>query len=316
MSSSCAPRDNRVMHRCLVSCLLVLGLGRPAMPAQAADYSGPLFDAHLHYNIEAWDGQTGPHPPPDVLRRLQEAGVRAILANSRTNEGTHVLARDSGLREAGVRVVPLVRLYRDRRDYNHWFEDPSIAAMVEAELARGTAAGPFRGLGEFHLYRSADARGPVAQQLMALAETRGLVVMAHCDDTAVELLMAATPTAGQRLRMVWAHTGIDGSASPERVAALLERYPGLHGELSYRPGLVCADGLLCPAWKTLVERYPQRFLVGSDTWVNGRWDGYLPLMQDYRRWLGGLSETTARAVAWGNGEALFPPLPERAVQAR
>lgn len=22
--------------------------------AQAADYSGPLFDAHLHYNDEAW----------------------------------------------------------------------------------------------------------------------------------------------------------------------------------------------------------------------------------------------------------------------
>lgn len=298
------------MRRLTLACLLL------PLAVQAADYSGPLFDAHLHYNIEAWDGQSGPHPPPDVLRRLQEAGVRAILANSRTNEGTHTLARDGGLREAGVRVVPLVRLYRDRKDYDHWFEDPSIAAMVESELARGTAAGPFRGLGEFHLYRSESARGAVAQQLMALAESRGLVVMAHCDDTAVELLMAATPTAGQRLRMVWAHTGIDGSASPERVAALLDRYPGLHGELSYRPGLVCADGQLCPGWKALIERYPQRFLVGSDTWVNGRWDAYLPLMQAYRRWLGGLSPDTARAVAFDNGERLFPPQPERPAQAR
>ncbi|MBQ0961843.1 amidohydrolase [Ideonella sp. 4Y11] len=299
------------MHRLIASLLMWL------LPLAArADYSGPLFDAHLHYNIEAWDGHAGPHPPPDVLRRLQEAGVRAILANSRTNEGTHTLARDDGLRTAGVRVVPLIRLYRDRRDYQTWFEDPSIVTMVQSELARGTAAGPFRGLGEFHLYRSGDARGPVAQQLMVLAEQRDLVVLAHCDDTAVELLMAATPTAGQRLRLVWAHTGIDGSASPERVAALLDRYPGLHGELSYRPGLVCADGQLCPGWKALIERYPTRFLIGSDTWVNGRWDGYLPLMQAYRRWLGGLPDGVARAVAWDNGERLFPPLAERGAQAR
>ena len=26
---------------------------------QAADYTGPLFDAHLHYNEDAWNGQ---HP--------------------------------------------------------------------------------------------------------------------------------------------------------------------------------------------------------------------------------------------------------------
>lgn len=295
--------------------LLVVWLLLP-LAALAADYTGPLFDAHLHYNVEAWDGRAGPHPPADVRRRLQEAGVRTLLANSRPNEGTHVLARDAGLREAGIRVVPLVRLYRDRQDYEHWFEDPSIVTLVESELARGTAAGPFRGLGEFHLYRSADARGAVAQQLMALAEQRGLVVMAHCDDTAVELLMAATPTAGQRLRMVWAHTGIDGGAAPERVAALFERYPGLVGELSYRPGLVCADGQLCPPWKSLIERYPQRFLIGSDTWVNGRWEAYAGLMRDYRRWLGGLSPETAQAVAFDNGERLFPPLPERSDQAR
>ena len=50
--------------------------------------SGPLFDAHLHYNQEAWNGQTGPHPLSDVLARMQRNGVRAVLANSRPNDGT------------------------------------------------------------------------------------------------------------------------------------------------------------------------------------------------------------------------------------
>ena len=48
-----------------------------ASAAQAADYTGPLFDAHLHYNEEAWDGKAGPHPPADVLARTPPAFVRA-----------------------------------------------------------------------------------------------------------------------------------------------------------------------------------------------------------------------------------------------
>ncbi len=44
----------------------------------AANYAGPLFDAHLHYNEEA----QGPHPLPDVLARMKRNGVRAIVANS------------------------------------------------------------------------------------------------------------------------------------------------------------------------------------------------------------------------------------------
>lgn len=241
-----------------------------AKGARAAGYAGPLFDAHLHYNEEAWNGRAGPYPPADVLARMREGGVRAIVANSRPNTGSLTLAALPGMRDAGIAVVPLVRLYRNRADYTNWFRDESIYRMVLDELERGTPAGPYRGIGEFHLYDSANADGPVARKLMALAEERGLVVLAHVDDDAVERLMAHTPSRGQKLRMVWAHTGI-GGPPVERVEALLQRYPGLAGELSYRPGLVCGDGMLCPAWRALMERHPTRFVIGSDTWTNPRW---------------------------------------------
>ena len=272
--------------------------------ARAADYTGPLFDAHLHYNEEAWNGSTGPHPPADVLRRMQASGVRAIVANSRPNAGSLTLAALPQTRAAGVTVVPFVRLYRNRADYTGWFADESIHDMVLAELARGTAAGPYRGIGEFHLYDSANADGPVAKKLMALAEQRGLVVLAHVDDAAIDKLMAHTPSGGQKARLIWAHTGI-GGAPVERVDALLARYPALVGELSYRPGLVCDDGQLCPAWRALLLKYPARFVIGSDTWVNQRWQHYESLMQGYRQLLGGLPADVARKVAWENGAALF-----------
>jgi len=200
--------------------------------------------------------------------------------------------------------VPFVRLYRNRADYSNWFRDQSIVDMVNAELARGTPAGPYRGLGEFHLYDSANADGPVAKQLMALADQKDLAVLAHVDDVAVDKLMAHTPSKGQTMRLIWAHTGIGGTPVA-RVDALMARFPRLMGELSYRPGLTCGDGQLCPEWRALLLKYPDRFLIGSDTWVNQRWLYYGELMKGYRAWLGTLPTAVAKQIAWDNGATLF-----------
>jgi predicted TIM-barrel fold metal-dependent hydrolase len=273
----------------------------PAQPTGAGTaapgYAGPLFDAHLHYNDEA----AARFPIDDVLGRMQKSGVRAVVANSRPNDGTRALAAArEATRRAGVTVVPFVRLYRNRADYSGWHADPTIVDMVLRELAAGTDAGPYRGLGEFHLYDSGNADGPTARRLMQLAEQRDLVVLAHVDDVAIEKLFAHAPNA----RLVWAHTGI-GGAPIERVRALLQRHPTLRGELSYRPGLTEGDGRLSPAWRALLTEMPERFLVGSDTWINERWESYEGLMREARRWLGDLPPAVARRIAWDNGAALF-----------
>ena len=287
------------MHR--RAALLTLLIVACAAPAQSqpspAPYAGPLFDAHLHYNDEA----QAPHPLADVLARMQRSGVKAIVANSRPNDGTKALAgAGEQARSAGVTVIPFVRLYRNRADYDGWFKDPSIHVMVLRELAAGTPAGPYRGLGEFHLYDSANANGPVASQLMQLAQEKDLAVLAHVDADAIELLMAHAP----RARLIWAHSGI-GGAPVATVRALLVKHPTLLGELSYRPGLTRADGRLSVEWKTLLTEHPDRFMVGSDTWINARWQGYEALMQAARVWLGDLDPLVARRIAWANGAALF-----------
>jgi hypothetical protein len=282
-----------------IVCIALAG----GMAAKAADYTGPILDAHLHFNVEAWDGQAGPHPPADVLARMQRNGVRAIVSTSRPNDGTKLLAASPLARQAGVTVVPFIRLYRNRADYDSWFKDDSIYDMVLAEYAAGTGSGPFKGIGEFHLYDSANANGPVAKKLMAFAEAKQLAVLAHVDDAAIDLLMANAPSKGQALRLIWAHTGI-GGAPVARVDALLARYPLLMGELSYRPGLTCPDAqgreALCPEWRALLLKYPGRFVLGSDTWINQRWQYYDPLMQGYRQWLGDLPPEVARQIAWSN----------------
>ena len=270
------------------------------MPVQAAEYTGQLFDAHLHYNDEA---AAGAHPISDVLARMQRSGVAAIIANSRPNDGSKALAAAPETRKAGVTVVPFIRLYRNRADYDNWFRDETIYDMVQAEFARGVTgdqAGPFKGIGEFHLYDSANANGPVAKKLMVFAAKNNLAVLTHVDDTAIDLLMAHAPYA----RLIWAHTGI-GGASAERVDGLFNKYPLLMGELSYRPGLTCDGGKLCAQWRTLLLKYPNRFMIGSDTWVNQRWQYYEELMKGYRVWLGDLPPDAARKIGWSNGADLF-----------
>ncbi len=271
--------------------LLLAGL---PMPARAADYAGPLFDAHLHYNDDA----QAPHPPADVLARMSRAGVRGALVNSRPNDGTLRLVA-----EAGPQWVPFIRLYRNRADYNGWFQDDSIRRMVLELLDQGSPAGPFRGLGEFHLYDSANADGPTAVALMKLARERGLTVLAHVDDVAVDKLLGHAPGAS----LIWAHSGISGEPLP-RVRELLAKHAGLRGELSYRPGL-SFDGRLSDDWRSLFTQQPGRFLIGSDTWVTPRWQHYESLFADYRGWLGQLPAEVAQRIAWGNAAELFRLMP-------
>jgi hypothetical protein len=135
------------VHQAFIAIFLV---ALASAQVRAGD-AGPLFDAHLHYNVKAWGGTDGPHPPSDVLARMQASGVHAIVANSRPNTGSLALAASPQMRDAGIAVVPLVQLYRNRADYSNWFRDESIYDMVLAEQARGTASGPYRGIGEFHL---------------------------------------------------------------------------------------------------------------------------------------------------------------------
>lgn len=49
-------------------------------------------------------------------------------------------------------------------------------------------------------------------------------------------------------------------------------------------------------------KYPGRFMIGSDTWVNQRWQYYDDLM---RPTAPRLARDAARRIAWENGATLF-----------
>jgi hypothetical protein len=248
----------------------------------------PLFDAHLHYNAEAtvrWPAAAA----VDVLRRN---GVRGALVSSTPNEQTLALAKAAA---ASPTVIRFIRPYRNEADRATWFRDPTILTMLEAELERGD----YRGIGEFHLYGD-DAASEVLRRIVDLAAARSLYLFAHCDQRALDLILAHRPDA----KLIWAHSGF--TVPPGELARALERHPTLLLELSYRSDIT-AGGHLTAAWRTLLLRFPDRFLIGSDTWTNERWQHYDELIAGYRGWLGELPAEVADALAWRNAEARFAP---------
>ncbi|QDM17417.1 amidohydrolase family protein [Tardiphaga sp. vice352] len=262
-----------------------------AAPVRAADEPIEIFDAHLHYNFEP----TPTFQPDEVLALLKKHRVTGILATSRPNTGTHVLmgAKAEG-KASDLQVVPFIRPYRVRPDIQTWFNDPVIFDLVQDEFKRGY----YRGVGEFHLHgKSADTE--MVRKTVDFAVAHDLYLHAHSDAEAIEILMRHNP----RAQIIWAHTGFGLSA--DRVAAMLAKYPKLWGELSYRSGIVDGAGRLTTEWRALFEKYPDRFLLGSDTWVPERWSSYGDTMEGYRAWLAQLSPAIAKQIAHGNARAMF-----------
>jgi hypothetical protein len=251
-----------------------------------ADMSSPVFDGHLHYNADA----RGAYGVDEILSRLKRAGIERALVSSTPNDGTIALYEKDP-----TRIVPELRPYRGGGDAGTWYQDPSTVAFIETELKRGI----YRSIGEFHLHGD-QTDSPVVRRVVALAAERGLPLHAHSDDAAVRGLYAIDP----KITIVWAHAGM--SAPPSLVRSMLDRFPTLRVELSIRGPDIAPGGKLDEAWRELFLRYPDRFLIGTDTWTPSRWDELASENRFARAWLAQLPPEVAEKIAYRNGARLFP----------
>ncbi len=255
----------------------------PVLPSARAATALPLFDAHVHYSHDAW--QTV--PPPQAVAILRQAGLMGVLVSSSDDEGTQKL-----LAAAPDLIVPELRPYRSRSDTSGWVRDDGIVRYLEQRLARYH----YVGVGEFHLY-GADAELPVPRRMISLARERGLLLHAHSDADAVNRLFVQWPEA----RVLWAHSGFE---RPQAVREQLRRHPRLWCDLAFRSDHA-SDGKVDPAWREAFEEFPQRFMVGTDTFTPERWHFIVPHADWTRAWLAELPLPLAEQLAWRNGEALL-----------
>ncbi len=252
-----------------------------------AAQSLPLFDAHMHYQRAAW----APYPADVVLSMMDNNGVAMALVSSSPDQGTITLWE-----YAPNRIVPEMRPYDDGIGPSNWTRAKGVGDLIESRVRQY----PHEGIGEFHLHRINPADVRLLKRIVALAIEKNIPLHVHSDRAPVEYLYQLNPD----LTIIWAHAGMTEPAAV--VERMMERYPSLYADTSYREfDILNFRGGIDPDWRRVLERFADRFMVGSDTWVNSQWEEYDQLIESNRRWLAHLTTASAKKIAYQNAERLF-----------
>ena len=270
-------------------CAAACGFAVLAAGAQAPAGVLPIFDAHLHYSHDAWERL----PPREAVALMRQAGLKRAMVSSSSDEGTQML-----FEAAPDLVLPVLRPYRTRGEIGTWFRDPTVIAHMESRLKKYR----YVALGEFHIF-GADADSAVMRRVVQLAREYQLFLHSHSDADAIERQFAQDPAA----RILWAHSGFD---TPEKVREMLRKHKNLWCDLAFRSDHASA-GKVDPAWRAVFLEFPDRFMVGTDTFTPERWYYVGEHARWSREWLADLPLEVAERIAFRNGESLFTPLPAR-----
>jgi len=257
--------------------------------AQTKPYDGPVFDAHLHYSQRSWTEV----PLEAALHELEQAGVRGVYVSSTPDDGTLKLLEAA---PSWLQVIPSFRPYRPGQGGStNWWKFDDTLSYAKARLALGRHAS----IGEVHIQRPELFENPVVRDLVVLAAENGWLLHPHAGADVIARIFELHPN----VRVVWAHAGF--FEEPELVDAMMTRYKTLWADLSYREGDVMDVDGVAEEWERVFLNHPDRFMVGSDTWVSERWKGYQGTIDENRIWLGALPPDVAEKIAWKNAERLF-----------
>lgn len=208
--------------------------------------------------------------------------------------------------------------------------DMNAARHVEALIKR--YPGLWRGIGEvitrhddltaLTAGETARANHPALMKVYRLASRYDLPVLLHSNLTS---LREETPIylgeledalkSNPDTRFVLAHAGTSGGVEKrqaplatlnEIIRALLERYDNLYVDLSWsvREHYLIEDGEARPAWVSLIQDHPDRFVLGTD--VVGHFDSIGDILDEYRPLLEALPDPVADKLTAENARALLP----------
>jgi len=276
---------------------LLMPVWLAAAPAWSADYGGPLIDAHSHVpNATAIDAY--------------------VAAMKRHNVLKVVLLGVGGLqKEDTAWLTAASKKYPDRVVAGLPLADPtseSAASQLELQLDRGKP----RLIGEVHMRQvgrrliDRDPNSPAFGKILDVAAKFEVPIVIHYELTdAAETALDRALAAHRKSTIVLAH---GGEGPPRRLDRLLLRNPNLFVDLSgmhfqRTPALASETGPLDPGWKALIEKMPDRFMIGVDVWAARLFE---PAMLDRlfmwtRRILGELRLDVAERVAHRNAAKLY-----------
>ncbi len=196
-------------------------------------------------------------------------------------------------------------------------------------------------MGPQHAYELIAADHPLLLLLADLAAERDVPIDLHMDLVSEDMplpsflrpnplnpdTLPANAQAFKRLlrhnpktRFVWSHVGFEPllTRSPDVVRAWLQEFPKLYMSFRVNRGTpnpaaaLLPDGRLKPTWASLINAFPDRFLLGSDSFYDasgvargGSEPGSSQGLRGLRALVNSLPPAVAEAVASGNAIRLY-----------
>jgi len=271
--------------------------------------TAPIADVHIHYK---WS-QTDVTSPEQALAILDQHRVEFAVIIGTPAE----LALDlTNLKPENFLAV--WSPYRTGGDWSSWAYDPSVLERARSALASRL----YQGIGELHLIGgfAPKPNSEVIRGLFQLAVWHDVPILLHTEFSQPDyLIQLCREHPGTRI--LWAHAG--ALLKPDQVGKVMSDCPNVWAELSARDPwrfvnnpVTMADGRLLPQWQSLIERYQDRFMIGSDpvwpvdqmdAWdaADTGWQEYARFIGFHRHWLSTLDPAIATKIRWDNALNFF-----------
>lgn len=285
----------------------------------------PIADIHFHAMAFM--------SPTDLAARMDARNIRWAggagaasapprLTGPQRDEEFQALLKDRYIRATGLSEIAFA--YRDERDPFFTGTDTPLQKSVLETLEGHLKDGRATSIAEVHvnsrtsaplavLNRKVPADSSLMKKLMDLSARYKAPLSVHMqfDSDSVQQLHGLLQVKPDGI-LVLAHCGKDTVA--EQVRPFLQKYDNVHCDLSFRSTpqekgrfperIIFTRTSLDPAWRALIEEFPDRFMVGVDD-VHS-WGEYDQVVDSIRLGLlARLSPQTAEKVAFRNGERLF-----------
>ena len=218
------------------------------------------------------------------------------------------------------------------------FNPTDMYAVDHIRRVLETFPGVFTGIGEFGVHKEfvaaktsgevASLQNPALDRILDFAAEAGLVVILHND---IDIPFASAVRKGDiepaylnelkalfkrhpNTTIIWAHTGLGRTvAPPSNHLALIEAILGdpdfrnVYADISWdeTAKYVVATPGVTRQWADLINRYPDRFLFGTDSAAPTDQSKYLKVFYQYDPLWKALDPENLRKVRLGNYERLF-----------
>lgn len=280
-----------------------------ACPAGVADQPKRVFDVHLHFSYDQ-AGETTPEEAIDILKRQNV--MYGVVSSTPPDMALELKAADP------KRILAMWRPYFDASSRHNWFNDPR--ALPEARIA--LASGKYIGIGELHMISGLGAtpKNTILNGLIRLAIEFNVPILIHTETSSHKYFLPLCKRH-PRARFLWAHAG--GRLGPGEVGALLMQCKNVWVEFSARDHwryvqdpIVDKQGRLPEGWSKLIDRYPDRFMIGADpvwpvenlhSWdqPDTGWQKFDDYLNFHRQWLAFIPDKLADRIRYDNAYKFF-----------